>query len=154
MAALGCRLLCVFLLALLLPMPAVLSWEKRTDVPEVAVARPMEREVTDYHEASGRVEASARVDMRPLVSGLLTAVRFKDGDRVKQGDVLFEIDPRPYQARLDQALSQVDLAKAALQLARATLTRDLTAAKAAPGSVSQQQLDHDHAAANLAGKQA
>jgi RND family efflux transporter MFP subunit len=99
----------------------------------------------------GRAETSARVQMRPLVSGLLTAVRFKDGEQVKQGDVLFEIDPRPYQARVDQALSQVELAKAALQLARATLTRDLTVAKATPGSVSQQQFDQDRAAVNEAG---
>ncbi|HZZ77303.1 MAG TPA: efflux RND transporter periplasmic adaptor subunit, partial [Gemmataceae bacterium] len=142
-----CNLLFPVLVALL-PMSAVQSGEKGTDAPEVSVARPIVREVTDYHETTGRLQASARVKLRALANGILTAVRFKDGDQVKQGDVLFEIDPRPYQARHDQAQSQVELAKATLQLARATLTRDLAAAKATPGSVSQQQLDQDKAAVN------
>src|SRR5207302_2184845 len=80
----------------------------------------------------------------------LTAARFKEGDLVKQGDVLFEIDPRPYKAQVDQALSQVDLHKAALKLARATLARDQAVAKAAPGSVGPQQLDQDQAAVDEA----
>jgi multidrug efflux system membrane fusion protein len=65
---------------------------------------------------------------------------------VKKGDLLFEIDPRPYQAQLDQAESQVRLAEASLKLARATFERDRKLAQATPGSVSPQQLEQDRAA--------
>jgi multidrug efflux system membrane fusion protein len=104
------------------------------------------REVTDYEDFTGRAEASTRVDLRPRVTGYLTAVLFEEGDLVKKGHVLFDLDARPYQAQLDQALSQVALHKATLQLARATLARAQALAKAAPGSVSLQQLDMDQAA--------
>src|SRR5262245_48200649 len=91
--------------------------------PEVAVMRPVVREVTDHEDFTGRTEASARVELRARVTGYLTAVHFKDGDAVKQGDVLFEIDPRPYQAQLNQALAQIELHKATLQAAQAALAR-------------------------------
>jgi RND family efflux transporter MFP subunit len=108
------------------------------------------REVTDHEDFAGRAEASMRVDLRARVAGYLAATRFKDGDLVKKGDLLFEIDPRPYQADLNQALSQVDLTKATLGLARAALARDQALAKAAPGSVSAQQLQQDQAAVDEA----
>jgi multidrug efflux system membrane fusion protein len=71
---------------------------------------------------------------------------FKEGAEVKKGDLLFEIDPRPYQAQLDQAESQVRLNEASLRLAQTTLARDQAVASAVPGGVSQQQLDQDQAA--------
>jgi RND family efflux transporter MFP subunit len=126
------------------------SAEEPARVPEVSVTRPVVREVTDHEDFTGRTEASTRVDLRPRVAGYLTATRFKEGDLVNKGDILFEIDPRPYQAQLDQAVSQVDLNKATLRLARATLARDQALAKAARGSVSPQQLDHDQAAVDEA----
>jgi multidrug efflux system membrane fusion protein len=120
--------------------------EKPAKVPEVSVARPVVREVADHEDFTGRAEASTRVDLRPRVTGYVTSAPFKEGDLVRQGDILFEIDPRPYQAQLNQALSQAALHKASLQLARATLTRNQALAKAAPGSISPQQLDQDQAA--------
>jgi membrane fusion protein, multidrug efflux system len=118
--------------------------------PEVTVARPVVREVTDHEDFAGRIEASARVDLRPRVAGYLVSSRFKEGLLVNQGDVLFEIDPRPYEAQLKQALSQVDLNQATLRLARNTLARDHALAKRVPGSVSNQQLDQNQAAADEA----
>src|SRR5260370_11106316 len=119
-------------------------------VPEVSVARPVVREVTDHEDFTGRTEAATRVDLRPRVARCLTSTRFKEGELVNQGDILFEIDPRPYQAQLDQALSQADLHKATLRLTRAMLLRDQALAKGAPGSVSPSQLDQDQAAVDEA----
>src|ERR1700759_2531456 len=69
----------------------------------VTVSIPVEREVTDYADFSGRTAAVDSVEVRSHVWGYLDKVNFKEGDMVKKGDVLFELDPRPYQALLDQA---------------------------------------------------
>ncbi len=114
--------------------------------PEVAVASPIVREVTDYADFTGRTEAVEVVDLRARVTGYLTKMPFKEGAEVKKGDLLFEIDPRPYQAQLDQAMSQIALDEALLKLAQATYDRDLALAKVAKDSVSPQQLDQDKAA--------
>src|SRR3546814_10704621 len=64
----------------------------------IYVATVASQTITDWHEYSGRLEAVDKVEIRPLVSGTLTAVHFKDGSLVRRGDLLFTIDPRPYQA--------------------------------------------------------
>src|SRR4051794_15347860 len=69
--------------------------------PEVEVARPVTREVTDHQDFLGHTEPSASVRLKARVSGYLDRVLFKDGEVVKQGDVLFEIDPRPYRAAFE-----------------------------------------------------
>ncbi len=79
------------------------------------------------------------------VTGYLVKAPFREGAEVKQGDLLFEIDPRPYQAQCDVALAQVDLSKAQFDLAQATLARDQQATRTTPGAVSAQQLDQDRA---------
>src|SRR5262249_33581104 len=140
----------VLCLVLLSAGRAVHSAEEPVKVPEVLVALPVVRQVVDHEDFTGRVEASTQVDLRPRVTGYLLATRFEDGDLVNEGAVLFQIDPRPYQAKLNEALSQVDLHKATLQRARATLARSQALAKAAPGSVSRQQLDQDQAAVDEA----
>jgi multidrug efflux system membrane fusion protein len=117
---------------------------------EVPVNQPVQRQVTDYQDFTGRTEAGATVTIKPRVSGYITRVAFKDGAEVKQGDLLFEIDPRPYQAALDQAMSEVALHEATLKLAKSVLDRDMEIGKRAPGSVSQQQLDQDKAAVDEA----
>jgi RND family efflux transporter MFP subunit len=71
--------------------------------PEVLVSLPVTREVTDYVDFPGRIEAVNSVEVRARVTGYLEKVNFKEGEDVKQGDVLFEIDPRPYQADFDRA---------------------------------------------------
>jgi multidrug efflux system membrane fusion protein len=124
------------------PKPAAAA----TEVPAVPVSLPVQREVTDYVDFTGRTDAVQSVDIRPRATGYLTRILFKEGSEVRAGDVLFEIDARPYRAQLDQAEGQVTLNEASLQLARRTLARDQAVAAATPGAVSPQQLDEDRAA--------
>jgi RND family efflux transporter MFP subunit len=93
--------------------------------------------VVDWDDFVGRFEAVDQVDVRPRVSGYLTRIGFKDGEVVKKGQVLFEIDPRPYQATLDQAKAQEQRAQATLLNARTALERGkaLLAARA----ISQEE---------------
>jgi multidrug efflux system membrane fusion protein len=114
--------------------------------PRVPVSAPVQRQVTDYAQFNGRAEAVESIELRPRVTGYIVRTPFKEGAMVKKGDVLFEIDPRPYQAQLDQAEAEVGLAQADLRLAKTTLARDRAQAKTTPGSVSAQQLDQDQAA--------
>jgi len=78
----------------------------------VDVAEVVSKQITDWQQYSGRLEAVDRVEIRPLVSGTLTAVHFKDGAMVKKGDVLFTIDPRPYAAEVARAQAQLAGAEA------------------------------------------
>src|SRR6266566_3103039 len=81
----------------------------------VTVSYPVERYVTDYADFTARIAAVDSVEVRAHVWGYLDKVNFKEGALVKKGDVLFEIDPRPYQAMLDQAKAQVTLDEAQLK---------------------------------------
>src|SRR5580658_3802870 len=72
----------------------------------VAVTYPVERHVTDYADFTGRVAAVDSVEVRAHVWGYLDKVNFKEGALVKTGDVLFELDPLPYQAQFDLAQGQ------------------------------------------------
>src|ERR1700753_2252165 len=74
-----------------------------TIVPEVDVATVVQKTITDWQTYSGRLRAVHNADVRPLVSGTIVAVTFQDAALVKKGDVLFVIDPRPYQAEVDRA---------------------------------------------------
>lgn len=79
---------------------------------EVDVAAVLQKEVKDSQAYSGRLAAVDKVDIRPLVSGTIVSVNLKDGQMVKKGDVLFIIDPRPYQSEVDRAAGQVAAARA------------------------------------------
>jgi RND family efflux transporter MFP subunit len=70
--------------------------------PPVSVSVPLEREVTDYQDVTGRTEAIDSVQVRARVTGYLDKINFQEGGEVRQGEVLYEIDPRPYVAQLDQ----------------------------------------------------
>lgn len=102
--------------------------------PEVIVANPVEREVTQYLTYTGTVEASERVELRARVQGFLEKVNFQPGQRVKKDQVLFEIDPRQYQAAVSQAKAAVEAQKAALVGAEndARLARELADQRAGP----------------------
>src|SRR6266498_5672016 len=89
-----------------------------TPLPVVSVTQPIAREVVEWDEYIGRLESPATVEIRARVSGYLDKVHFKEGKEVKRGDLLFTIDPRPYQADYDhaeaehqRAISQAELAK-------------------------------------------
>ncbi|MEX3949262.1 efflux RND transporter periplasmic adaptor subunit [Paraburkholderia sp. EG287B] len=80
--------------------------------PEVDVAPVLNRTITDWQTYSGRMAAVEKVEIRPQVSGTIVSVNFRDGALVKQGETLFVIDPRPYQAAVDQAAAQLAAAQA------------------------------------------
>ncbi|NLP59879.1 efflux RND transporter periplasmic adaptor subunit [Paraburkholderia sacchari] len=80
--------------------------------PEVDVAAVLKRDVTDWQSYSGRMAAVEKVEVRPQVSGTIVSVNFRDGALVNKGDTLFVIDPRPYQAAVDQAAAQLAAAQA------------------------------------------
>jgi len=107
--------------------------------PTVTVATPLAMDVVDWDDFLGQFVAVDSVDIRPRVSGYLQQVAFKDGDTVRAGQLLFVIDPRPYQAILDQAKGQQAHAEAALINAQAEAARGqvLLAAHA----ISQQAYD-------------
>lgn len=79
----------------------------RVDPTEVAIARPIERKITDYKEFTGHTDARRSVEIKARVTGYLRNKYFQDGQDVRQGDLLYEIDDRPYKAVLDSAEAQV-----------------------------------------------
>jgi len=91
--------------------------------PEVTVAKPITREVTDYFEFPGQTAAVGEVEVRARVTGYIVKVNFKDGQQVKEGDLLFEIDPRPYQAALDRTVGELARIEALLAKAKKDLVR-------------------------------
>ena len=91
--------------------------------PAVTVAKPVKRNIVDYDEYVGRFAAVDSVEVRARVSGYLDQVHFQDGQMVKQGDLLFTVDKRPFQTSLDQAQANLAQAKANLAFAEADLAR-------------------------------
>ncbi|MCB5426441.1 efflux RND transporter periplasmic adaptor subunit [Altererythrobacter sp. CC-YST694] len=89
----------------------------------VTVSAPLQRQITEWDEFVGRFEASRAVEIRPRVSGAVTAVHFKDGQIVRKGQPLFTIDPRPFTAALREAQADVSAASSDLALARSDLER-------------------------------
>ncbi|HEV3446168.1 MAG TPA: efflux RND transporter periplasmic adaptor subunit, partial [Gemmataceae bacterium] len=116
------------------------------EVPVVPVSHPVERQVTDFVDYTGQTASVHPVNIIPRVTGYLVQAPFKEGSEVKEGDLLFEIDPRPYQAQYEQATSQVTLYQAQLELAKSTLARYQALDKSTPGAVSKQALDQYRAA--------
>src|SRR5918995_391263 len=89
----------------------------------VTVAEVPEREVTEWDEFTGRLEAVNQVEIRPRVSGYIKRVTFDEGKEVKKGEILFEIDPRPYQAELARAEAELERARSAASLAESEVKR-------------------------------
>ena len=92
-------------------------------VPELSVSRPISRKVIEWDEFTGRFDAVESVDVRARVSGYLTEVKFTDGQDVKAGELLFTIDPRPFERALDQAKAQLDQAKVSVSNAKLDVER-------------------------------
>ncbi|MFA9438953.1 efflux RND transporter periplasmic adaptor subunit [Uliginosibacterium sp. sgz301328] len=123
----------------------------------VDVATVVTRSITDWQSYSGRLEAVDRVEIRPLVSGTLTAVHFKDGARVAKGDLLFTIDPRPYAAEVDRARAQLAAAEARAAYTASDLARGqrlLTENAIARRDFEEKQNAAREASANLQAAQA
>ncbi len=106
--------------------------------PTVTVSRPLRQEVTDYAEYTGRTAAVDSVEVRARVNGYLQKINFKEGAEVNAGDVLYEIDPRPYQAALDQAEAQVRVQEANLKYQQAVYERNK--ALVGTSAVTQEEL--------------
>lgn len=96
--------------------------EAAMPAPAVSVAEVIEQQVTEWDELTGRLEAPESVEIRPRVSGFIDKVAFEEGALVKKGDLLFQIDPRPFEA-------QVKRLQAELQQARATEKRTASEAQ-------------------------
>jgi RND family efflux transporter MFP subunit len=111
----------------------------------VKVSRPVEREVSDHTEFTGRTAAVDSVDVKAHVWGYLEKVNFKEGALVKKGDVLFELDFRPYEAVLNQAKAKVVQDEAQLSFDEAEYNRNVAAGRA----VSRSDLEKSLAARNV-----
>ena len=107
--------------------------------PAVTVATPLQQRIVDWDDYVGRFEAVRSVEIRPRVSGYLTAIHFKDGDLVRKGQLLFTIDPRPYEATLAQAEATAQRNRATLALARSQLAR--SARLLAAEAVAKEEYD-------------
>jgi RND family efflux transporter MFP subunit len=110
-----------------------------TPPPPVSVSKPLVREVIDHDDYEGRIAAVETVEVRARVRGHLVKVNFQDGQIVKEGDPLFEIDPQPYKVALDAAKAQESAAAAALGLAQKEYAR--TAQLARTGASTREELD-------------
>jgi len=108
-------------------------------LPVVTVATPLQQEVAEWADLIGRFEASRSVELRPRVSGQVTAVHFTDGQYVRAGQPLFTIDPRPYRAALAEAEAGVATARSDLALARSDLERALRLVE--DDAVAQSEID-------------
>ncbi|NOR80639.1 MAG: efflux RND transporter periplasmic adaptor subunit [Methyloprofundus sp.] len=91
--------------------------------PEVTVSQPIQKSVTEYLEFTGTTKSVGYAEVKARVSGILESMHFEPGVAVKKGDLLFVIDPEPYQARLAAAQAELIAAKAELNRARAELKR-------------------------------
>ncbi|MBJ9955994.1 efflux RND transporter periplasmic adaptor subunit [Acinetobacter courvalinii] len=105
----------------------------------VDVANVVSQTITDWQEYSGRLEAIDQVDVRPQVSGKLIAVHFKDGSLVNKGDLLFTIDPRPFEAELNRAKAQLASAEAQVTYSSANLGRNQRLIQS--NAIAHQELD-------------
>jgi RND family efflux transporter MFP subunit len=120
--------------------------------PPVQAAKVVSKSITEFDEFTGRFEAVERVEVRPRVSGYVVATRFEQGHEVKKGDILYVIDPRPYQATLKHA--KAELTRARTQAALAESERVRANKLIEKRAISQEEFDartsgNEQAAANL-----
>jgi RND family efflux transporter MFP subunit len=115
--------------------------------PSVTVSPPLQRRVATWSGFTGQFSAVDYVELRAQVSGYLTEIHFTDGQIVHQGDLLFVIDPRPFQIALQQAQAQYSTAVASLALARKELSRttDLHRSDFASGELLDQRVQQQAA---------
>jgi RND family efflux transporter MFP subunit len=121
--------------------------------PEVTVAKPLIRRLTEWDEFTGRFEPIQQVSIKARVPGYLEEIGFKDGQTVEAGQALFTIDRRPYEAALDRAKAQIELAQAQLRLAQLDQERAarlVTTSAVAKATLDQRDAELGAAEANLA----
>jgi len=112
--------------------------------PEVVVAQVLSKSVQQWDEYTGRISAIDTVELRPRASGYVQRVAYKEGQDVKQGDLMFQIDPRPYRAALDNALAQLARARVAQRLE--TIRNKRAQSLIEDNAISHEELDLRRAA--------
>src|SRR6266404_3674700 len=141
-----------------------------SEPPEVYIAKPVQRDVSIYSEWIGTMVGFVDAQIHSQVTGYLHSQNYKEGSLVKKGDLLFEVDPRPFQVLVDKARARVEVAKTRLDEAKAEVEQakaeidraqavqgktELDVKRYSPlvsdGTVSQQELD-DAVQANLGNK--
>jgi membrane fusion protein, multidrug efflux system len=136
------------LLTLGLPLTLIISCTRPVaptpPVPQVAVAQPQELTVTNWDEYPGHLESVEMVEVQARVTGYIQSIHFEDGTDVQAGDLLFVIDPQPYQAELERARAERERAEARLDLTR----NDLKRAEGLRGTraISEEEYDARHKA--------
>ena len=113
--------------------------QQQMPAPEVDVANVIAEPVTLWESFTGRVVAPETVELRPRVSGYIDKVAFEEGELVKEGDLLFQIDPRPYRARLQAARAELEQARSRLSQARSEAVR--ASALLESRAISQEEYD-------------
>ncbi|HEX2446988.1 MAG TPA: efflux RND transporter periplasmic adaptor subunit [Methyloceanibacter sp.] len=116
--------------------------------PSVTVSKPLVREIQEWSDFTGQFEARESVEVRPRVSGYLESINFTDGQLVKKGDLLFVIEPRPFELALETAKAQQAQSEAQLELAKAQLER--TAQLRKNDYATQETYDERVAQVNIA----
>src|SRR5713226_2917921 len=109
--------------------------------PEVRVAPPIQQDVPVYSDWVATLDGYVNAQVRPQVSGYIIKQNYKEGSLVRRGQVLFEIDPRPFKAALDRAKG--DLAQAQAQLGKATLDVERDTPLAEGRAIAKSQLDNE-----------
>jgi multidrug efflux system membrane fusion protein len=120
------RLILTIGLAILAGLNAGCSSSAQPKAPapvEVGVAEVICKQISDSDEFTGRLEAVHAVEVRPRVSGYLQSVHFREGEIVREGDLLFQIDPRPFQAEVDRLKGELSQAKAQRSRAQSDFER-------------------------------
>jgi RND family efflux transporter MFP subunit len=107
--------------------------------PPVTVAHPLQKTITEWDEYTGRFTALESVEVRARVSGYIDSIHFNEGQFVKQGDLLFVIDPRPYRLAVEQAKADVERAKAKLEIASLDVQRGTPLARTQ--ALTERELD-------------
>jgi multidrug efflux system membrane fusion protein len=121
-------------------------------LPQVTVAEVISRDITEWDEFTGRIEAVNTVSVRPRVSGYVAAVRFQEGAIVSRGDLLFEIDARPFQTEVDRLRAELVRARATIQRATSELQR--AERLSAENAISHEERDRRSAFAQESAAQA
>lgn len=108
-------------------------------LPQVSVAAVPFKTLNDWHELTGRIEAVQQVEIRPRVAGFIESTSFTEGALVKKGQVLFQIDPRPFAAQVERLDAELARAQAQLTLAKANRARSETLIE--QGAISREEHD-------------
>jgi multidrug efflux system membrane fusion protein len=136
------------LLALLVLSGAAPAAAQQPQAIPVTVAKPIAKRITTWDEYSGRFEAVNTAEVRPRVSGFIEKIHFKDGQLVKEGDLLFTLDKRPYELAVASAKADVARTEAQLEFNAADVGRAEPLAKS--GAISDQSFDQRKANLSIA----